>query len=94
MRCKKCGRVMDEKSRFCTYCDNDNYPQMNKVNTKTTISSPSSGASVRQSGASVYTNNNKAAASSGAKKKKSSSWVVVAIIGYIIYLILMQFMSE
>lgn len=34
MRCKACGRIIDDSSRFCTFCDHDNYPEMNKVKTK------------------------------------------------------------
>lgn len=34
MRCRACGRVIDDNSRFCFYCDCDNYPEMNHVKTK------------------------------------------------------------
>lgn len=34
MKCRACGRPIDNNSRFCTYCDCDNYPEMNNVKTK------------------------------------------------------------
>lgn len=34
MKCRACGRTIDDNSRFCTYCDCDNYPEMNHVKTK------------------------------------------------------------
>ena len=34
MKCRACGREIDDNSRFCTFCDCDNFPQMNQVKTK------------------------------------------------------------
>lgn len=34
MKCRACGRIMDDNSRFCFNCDCDNYPEMNHVKTK------------------------------------------------------------
>ncbi len=38
MKCSHCGKPIDDHTRFCPWCDHDNYPQMNRVQTKTTAS--------------------------------------------------------
>lgn len=38
MKCSHCGKPIDDHTRFCPWCDHDNYPQMNRVQTKTTTS--------------------------------------------------------
>ena len=34
MKCSHCGKPIDPNSRFCTWCDHDNYAYMNQVRTK------------------------------------------------------------
>lgn len=36
MKCRNCGQLLEKGSRFCTYCDCDNYPDMSRVKTKPT----------------------------------------------------------
>ncbi len=58
MRCKACGKIIDDTSRFCTYCDHDNYPELNQVKTKGTMSDAFESKQVRMNTAASPQNQN------------------------------------
>ncbi len=88
MNCSKCGKPLDNRSRFCTHCDHDNYPEMNR----TQLRQP------RQHHANQHTTgstcvsktvNSKSCAKPAQKKSSTSAIVVIIIILYILFNIIL-----
>lgn len=84
MRCRNCGQLIENGSRFCTYCDCDNYPEMNRVKTKNTHSV----AHLNNTYKAVPKNNMQPKTKQNSKKKSGCVPIVVIII--IIYILLMM----
>ena len=77
MRCQKCGKQLDSRARFCTSCDYDNYPEMNRVKTKSNV--------VKTQNTTVSTSNNVNTASSSTKNQPQKKPKV----GFIIFIIVL-----
>ena len=85
MRCQKCGKQLDSRARFCTNCDYDNYPEMNRVVTKgnavhsqsTTVRTTSSVSNTTQTASSANKNQQQ-------KKPKVGFVIFIIVIIYIL----------
>ena len=85
MRCQKCGKQLDSRARFCTNCDHDNYPEMNRVVTKgnavhsqsTTVRATSSVSNNSQTASTVKKNQQQ-------KKPKVGLIIFIIVIIYIL----------
>ena len=98
MRCKACGRVIDNNMRFCTYCDHDNYPGMNKVKLKGDKNENVNNSKVYRPNNS-YNNrlNTQQNAKNGGNSKntnaKNSGCIVVAVIIFIVFTVISALLS-
>ncbi len=98
MRCKACGRVIDPNSRFCSYCDNDNYPEMNQVRIKG--NRPASGGNAasprtqyKQSTATPRPANALKPANANAQQQNGKGCVTVIIVIFFILFLLSRILT-
>lgn len=85
MRCRNCGQILENGSRFCTYCDCDNYPEMNRVKTK---SGTHHEVSARTTYKPIQNNLRQPKNTQSNKAKKKNSGLSILIIFFIIAYIL------
>lgn len=78
MRCQRCGKQLDARARFCTNCDYDNYPEMNRVKTKNNVANTQS-ATYRQTSA-VNTANTSTQKSQQKKPKTGALFFIIVVI--------------
>lgn len=96
MKCRACGRPIDNNSRFCTYCDCDNYPEMNNVKTKDSPNAYSSQNTASKTYQSAYskTHSNAPVNNQSFQKKNTSGpfgCVITAITIVLIIFFLLSF---
>lgn len=94
MRCRNCGQALENGSRFCTYCDCDNYPEMNRVKTKNTHYATSN-RTVQSAGKyrPMQNNNSQSKKVQQNKSKKTNSGIKALIILFIIAYLLIMMMT-
>lgn len=88
MKCRNCGRLIEEGSRFCTYCDCDNYPEMNKVKTKTTHHVVHTNNAYRP-----ILKNDRPTKTQPKKNKKKSGMSSIIVIIIIVYILIMMIVN-
>ena len=95
MRCKNCGNIIDDNARFCTKCDTDNYPEMNKIRTKTDniqtlgyATSQSTVKTVRDAATSANATQQKQTTQQKKKGTNLSTIIVIIIIMWILFQII------
>lgn len=86
MKCRNCGQLLENGSRFCTYCDCDNYPDMNRVKTKPTH--------ITHTNNTYQTGKMEPQRQTNTRKNKKSGGVSVFVVFLIIVYILLMLVSN
>lgn len=106
MKCKSCGHVIDSNMRFCTYCDHDNYPEMNTVhlkgdktankypNAKNTVYSKSYTSNSHSTNQKVLNNNTNTNSNNKKANNQNTGCLVIAVIIFILFVIFSAALGE